>query len=43
MSHELTIRDDNALDTTTLTSDIDALAYERTLPDQTTDIEVRTG
>ena len=43
MSHELTIRDDNALDTTTLTSDIDALGYERILPDQTTELEVRTG
>ena len=43
MSHELTIRDDNALDTTTLTSDIDALAYERILPDQTTQLEVQTG
>jgi len=43
MSHELTIRDDNALDTTTLTSDIDALAYERILPDQTTELAVRNG
>jgi len=43
MSHELTIRDDNALDTTTLTSDIDALGYEQILPDQTTELEVQTG
>ena len=43
MSHELTIRDDNALDTTTLTSDIDALRYEQILPDQTTELAVRNG
>ena len=43
MSHELTIRDENALDTTISTSDIDTLKYDRTLPDQTTELEVRNG
>lgn len=42
MSHELTIRDDNALDTDTLASDIDAISYERILPERTTELSVRT-
>jgi len=43
MSHELTIRDDNALDVSALKSDIGALSYERILPDRTTELEVQTG
>ena len=43
MSHELTIRNDNALDVSALKSDIDALTYKRILPDKTTELEVRNG
>lgn len=42
MSHELTIRDDNALDVQTLKSDFDALPYNRILPDRSTGLNVRT-
>jgi len=43
MSHELTIRDGNALDVSALQSNIDPLAFERILPDRTNELEVRTG
>lgn len=43
MSHTLTIRDESALDAQALASDIDALSYERILPDRKTELGVRTG
>lgn len=43
MSHTLTIRDESALDVQALTNEIDALSYERILPNRTTELEVRNG